>query len=199
MAKISSIERLKSEILESTYVNLAQQNRFAVIVEDIEPGLQGGGVTGSTIQFLVRNVSMPGQILAVSEFGRIYGPQVKRAYSPIYNEVTMTIMQGEDGGPQKFFTDWQSSIVATNGKIDQQNQNNTSYDVTYFDEYTRGVQIYQIGKSGEYTYGINLEHVFPNNVSEISYDYGSDNTIVTFNVSLTYYRWNEIKPNDLPD
>ena len=67
-------------------------------------------------------------------------------------------------------------------------------NVHFYDEYTGGVSIYQLGAFNEndkdrISYGVELFECFPKTISAVSYNQGSENEIQKISVSLAFKSW----------
>ena len=136
------------------------------------------------LRAFVEQVDMPGRTLDTTDF-TIYGPkrQVVSGHS-FSGEITMTVYCDKYLRQRSFFEMWQKAAF-------DQGTNN----VHYYDEYTGGLRIYQLGAFAEnadrdrISYGVELFECFPKTISAVSYNQGSENEIQKISVSLAFKSW----------
>ena len=127
---------------------------------------------------------MPGRTLDTTDF-TTYGPkrQIVTGHS-FSGEITMTVYCDKYLRQRGFCEMWQKAAF-------DQGTNN----VHFYDEYTGGVRIYQLGAFAEnadrdrISYGVELFECFPKTISAVSYNQGSENEIQKISVSLAFKSW----------
>ncbi len=132
----------------------------------------------------VEAVDMPGRTLDTTDF-KIYGPkrQIVSGHS-FSGEITMTVYCDKYLRQRGFFEMWQKAAF-------DQGTNN----VHFYDEYTGGLRIYQLGAFAEnadrdrISYGVELFECFPKTISAVSYNQGSQDEIQKISVSLAFKSW----------
>ena len=132
----------------------------------------------------VEAVDMPGRALDTTDF-RVYGPkrQIVTGHS-FSGEITMSVYCDKYLRQRSFFEMWQKAAF-------DQGTNN----VHFYDEYTGGLRIYQLGAFAEnadrdrISYGVELFECFPKTISAVSYNQGSENEIQKISVSLAFKSW----------
>jgi len=136
------------------------------------------------LRAFVESVDMPGRTLDTTDF-TIYGPkrQIVTGHS-FSGEITMTVYCDKYMRQRGFFEMWQKAAF-------DQGTNN----VHFYDEYTGGLRIYQLGAFAEnadrdrISYGVELFECFPKTISAVSYNQGSENEIQKISVSLAFKSW----------
>ena len=136
------------------------------------------------LRAFVESVDMPGRTLDTTDF-TTYGPkrQIVSGHS-FSGEITMTVYCDKYLRQRGFFEMWQKAAF-------DQGTNN----VHYYDEYTGGIRIYQLGAFAEnadrdrISYGVELFECFPKTISAVSYNQGSENEIQKISVSLAFKSW----------
>ena len=136
------------------------------------------------LRAFVENVDMPGRTLDTTDY-KIYGPrrQVVTGHS-FSGEITMSMYCDKFLRQRSFFEMWQKAAF-------DQGTNN----VHFYDEYTGGLRIYQLGAFAEnadrdrISYGVELFECFPKTISAVSYNQGSENEIQKISVSLAFKSW----------
>ena len=136
------------------------------------------------LRAFVESVDMPGRTLDTTDF-TTYGPkrQVVTGHS-FSGEITMSVYCDKYLRQRGFFETWQKAAF-------DQGTNN----VHFYDEYTGGLRIYQLGSFAEnadrdrISYGVELFECFPKTISAVSYNQGSENEIQKISVSLAFKSW----------
>ena len=136
------------------------------------------------LRAFVESVDMPGRTLDTTDF-TTYGPkrQIVSGHS-FSGEITMTVYCDKYLRQRGFFEMWQKAAF-------DQGTNN----VHFYDEYTGGIRIYQLGAFAEnadrdrISYGVELFECFPKTISAVSYNQGSENEIQKISVSLAFKSW----------
>mgnify|MGYP001267150221 FL=1 len=136
------------------------------------------------LRAFVESVDMPGRTLDTTDF-KTYGPKRSIVTGHSFSgEITMTVYCDKYLRQRGFFETWQKAAF-------DQGTNN----VHFYDEYTGGVRIYQLGAFAEnadrdrISYGVELFECFPKTISAVSYNQGSENEIQKISVSLAFKSW----------
>ena len=136
------------------------------------------------LRAFVESVDMPGRTLDTTDF-KTYGPKRSIVTGHSFSgEITMTVYCDKYLRQRGFFETWQKAAF-------DQGTNN----VHFYDEYTGGLRIYQLGSFAEnadrdrISYGVELFECFPKTISAVSYNQGSENEIQKISVSLAFKSW----------
>ena len=132
--------------------------------------------------FRCETAMLPGQSIATVE-NRTYGPQRKMAYGNIYTDMSFSLLCSTNLREKVFFDDWVNYIVGVNSST-----NNHTYDVKYFIDYARPVNIKQFDPNGKVIYSVNLIQAYPLAVSPLSLNHDSSD-VHKLSVTMTYHRW----------
>lgn len=132
----------------------------------------------------VDSVDMPGRNLDTTDF-KTYGPrrQIVNGHS-FSGEITMSVYCDKYLRQRSFFEMWQKAAF-------DQGSNN----VHFYDEYTGGLRIYQLGSFAgnadrdRVAYGVELFEVFPKTISAVSYSHGDNDSIQKISVVLAFRNW----------
>ena len=62
----------------------------------------------------------------------------------------------------------------------------------YYDDYTGGVQIYQLDEKDQRTYGVELIEVFPKAIAAQTLDYSAVNQMHKIGVTFSYRYWKSL-------
>lgn len=157
--------------------------------EEVKRSTKQGELQANTevqrgLRAFIESVDMPGRTLDTTDF-KIYGPkrQIVTGHS-FSGEITMTVYCDKYMRQRSFFEMWQKAAF-------DQGTNN----VHFYDEYTGGMRIYQLGAFAEnadrdrISYGVELFECFPKTISAVSYNQGSENEIQKISVSLAFKSW----------
>ena len=167
-------QTIDQELLLEEEVRRSTKNGELNSYSEIQRGLRA----------FVESVDMPGRTLDTTDF-TIYGPkrQIVTGHS-FSGEITMTVYCDKYMRQRGFFEMWQKAAF-------DQGTNN----VHFYDEYTGGLRIYQLGAFAEnadrdrISYGVELFECFPKTISAVSYNQGSENEIQKISVSLAFKSW----------
>jgi hypothetical protein len=105
-------------------------------------------------------------------------------YSQMYDPVTFSFYASAHLDQRHFFDVWQTAVV---------NLNDNS--LNFFDEYTQDVEIWQLDREGNRTYGVKLYAAWPLSNAEVPYSYATNNQVVDISVTLSFKLW-KAKPHD---
>jgi hypothetical protein len=162
----SSIAQQRSFIGE---LGFALPNRFTLFLE---------GVDAAVNERLARNcqsVSLPGRSIQ-SQPHKIYGPPREMIYEANFpNEIQLTFRVSEDMFERDFFDMWINKSISY-----------TSFDLEYPDYYSTGLKIYQLDKTDNYLYCMQLYNVFCKGIGDIEMSSDASDQIETVNITLGY-------------
>ena len=135
------------------------------------------------LAFRTISISAPGRTVASTPSG-VYGAIQEVGYGTIYSPVSAQIYCSPDHWERKYFTRWQDSIIGRH-RTKNGNTVEADYDVGYYAEYTRSVNIKQYDEAGKETHEIGLREAYPKSVSDLSYSYLASELLV-FTVTFQY-------------
>ena len=137
--------------------------------------------SGVDLEFYCRAASIPGSTMGtviVPYFGR----EVKFAGNRTFGDVTLTVINDEDLKVRGAFEKWMNALSANEG-----NTRNTVARNTGAPKYFATTSIKPLSKFGDgrlITYL--LEKSFPTDLSEITLDWGDNDSIAEFTVTMAY-------------
>ena len=165
---------------EFVSLGLKQETERSTLIGQLTEGnkIQRG------LRAYVDSVDMPGRNLDTVDL-KIYGPkrQIVNGHS-FSGEITMSVYCDKYLRQRSFFEMWQKAAF-------DQGSNN----VHFYDEYTGGLRIYQLGAFAgnadrdRIAYGVELFECFPKTISAVSYSHGDNDTIQKISVVLAYRNW----------
>ena len=165
---------------EFVSLGLKQETERSTLIGQLTEGnkIQRG------LRAYVDSVDMPGRNLDTVDL-KIYGPkrQIVNGHS-FSGEITMSVYCDKYLRQRSFFEMWQKAA------FDQ-----TTNNVHFYDEYTGGLRIYQLGAfSGNQdrdriAYGVELFECFPKTISAVSYGHSQTDQIQKISVTLAFRNW----------
>ena len=133
-------------------------------------------------KFMIRATSIPGATIGavtVPYFGR----EVKFAGNRTFGDVTLTIINDEDLGVREAFEYWMEALSANEGNDRVLASRNGSGAPKYFATTTiKPLSKFDEKPVASYT----LENSFPTDLSEITLDWGDNDSIAEFTVTMAY-------------
>jgi len=136
------------------------------------------------LRAFVESVDMPGRTLDTTDF-KTYGPKRSIVTGHSFSgEITMTVYCDKYLRQRGFFETWQKAAF-------DQGTNN----VHFYDEYTGGLRIYQLGSFAEnadrdrISYGVELFECYPKTISAVSYNQAESGDVQKISVSLAFKSW----------
>ena len=133
-------------------------NRFEVMI--ISPFEANSNIADDRyVSFKVVNVTIPGKNLRTVTNENVYGPTYEMAQGLTYAEtVSMNFYLGTTHFERTFFMNWMDMIVKPD-----------SYNLEYYDNYKRTIDVYQLDKNNQKTAGVRLQDCYPKTIGAIEY------------------------------
>jgi|TARA_R110000744_G_scaffold38191_5_gene87361 hypothetical protein len=147
--------------------------------------INGFGDTDSERDLTYRadSVDIPGRsITSVEHKFQNYGPVNKVAYGAVYGDVTVQFLLSEDFREKEYFEIWQNKMVGT-GAFNQ--NNSSSYNPNYFDNYSGTVEIRQYAPTGELRAIHTLNEAYPLVINPITMGWGEEG-VARLGVTFAY-------------
>jgi hypothetical protein len=139
------------------------------------------GAANRKLTFMCKTASLPPStqgVVPVFYFGR----ETKLKGNKTYPEWTITILNDEDFNVRNAFEKWMNGMNrAVTNVTDKWAGNSLGY--------TTQAQVTQYSKSGDVLKQYVFEGIFPVDVSQIDVDWGSNDTIEEFSVTMAYQYW----------
>lgn len=142
---------------------VARAGRFEVLGAGFPPSRMANAY--------IRNVSFPGISFGTSSAMDKNAP-TKYPYSVLYNEMTITFSDDENGSMYAFYAAWMASILTSEG-------------FGYYKDYVRPLEVYQLNTQGTQSIGVKVREAYPSNLSEVAFSQDSHEA-TTFTVIMTY-------------
>ena len=130
---------------------------------------------------LCESVQLPGKRIATME-SFVRHKAIKKPYSYMVDEVTISFVLTNDYYARKYFDQWQQMVV------DQ-----GSLKVNYKDDYVTDVTIQQLTPSNDIipAYSIKLKNAFPLAINAIELSNTAENALLLCSVTLSFDDWQE--------
>lgn len=133
-------------------------NRFEAII--ISPFEANANLSDDRhTSFKIVSMTMPGKNLRTVTNENIYGPTFEMAQGITYAEsISMQFYLSSEHFERTYFMNWIDMIYKPQ-----------SYNLEYYDNYKRNIDIFQLNKQNERTAGIKLTECYPKTIGAIEY------------------------------
>jgi hypothetical protein len=204
--KESTINRFIATVNEGE--GLARPNRFLVLLnpparkdltqEELLASEHGGGTAGGNndlesinmtrnVAMMCDKVTMPSRDIQTA--GHLtYGPKREMPYAYGFTGTVEMSFYGDKFLRQRmFFENWQKKVFDF-----------TTHNMNYYDTYVGSIDILQLGQyeaamdKDRVTYGVRLHECYPQTISGIEYNYGSNDQGVSVPITMNFRRWTNL-------
>ena len=141
-----------------------------------------GGTAASKSTFMVKAAQLPGSTVGLAPLF-YFGREVKLAGNRTFADWTIQVINDEDFSIRNAFEQWINGINDPIGNI-----RNPAADVVD-GGYGVDAQVTQYSKTGDIIKQINLVSMFPVDVAPLDLDWGSNDTIQEYAVTLAFQYW----------
>jgi hypothetical protein len=149
------------------------------------PFFSAPGAAAQKLTFMCKTAQLPGSTVGVVPV-QYFGRELKFAGNRTFADWAITIINDEDFLIRNAFERWMNGINSHNLNV------RTPAALTP-SSYTTDAEVTQYGKTGNVIKKYKFVGVFPSDVAPIDVDWGSNDTIEEFSVSLTYQWWDAIQ------
>lgn len=149
------------------------------------PGFSAPGNAQSKLTFMCKTAQLPGStvgIVPVQYFGR----ELKFAGNRTFADWTITVINDEDFSVRNAFERWMNGLNSHTLNI-------RSPAALAPLGYTVDGEVFQYGKNGNILKKYKFVGLFPTDVTPIDVDWGSNDTIEEFSVTLAYQWWEAVE------
>jgi len=160
----------------------ARPNLFEVSMPFPAFSLPGNAQTKMT--FMCKTAQLPGSTLGVVPV-QYFGRELKFVGNRTFADWTVTIINDEDFSVRNAFERWMNGINSHNLNV-----RNPIAGTPL--GYSVDGQVTQFGKAGNTIKKYNFVGLFPTDITPIDVDWGSNDTIEEFSVTLTYQFWEAV-------
>ena len=152
------------------------QNPFASVINQ----MRGDG-TAREVSLKCEQISMPGRNIDTAPDTNIYGPEREIAQGWSFADIDATFQLSSDQKEKNFFDTWQRLSF-----------NPDTWSMGYYDDYTGGIQIFQLDQEDKRRYGVELVECFPKAVTEQSLSATQATDVQKISVSFSYRYWKNL-------
>lgn len=161
----------------------ARSNLFEVTFNF--PALLGEQNASRAMTLLCKSASLPGRSIGTVPLF-YFGRELKFAGNATFADWTVTVINDEDFQIRNAFEVWMNAINT--------HVTNLRTIGTAPADYQVDAQIIQYGKAGNALKGYNMIGLFPVDLSPIDVDWGTNDTIEDFTITLAYQWWEASAP-----
>lgn len=144
-----------------------------------------GSLAGAQSRFMCKTAQLPGSTVGVVEVP-YFGRQIRVAGNRTFAEWSVTIINDEDFAIRNAFERWHRGINGNVNNLRSASAVNTNGSASYAVDATVR-QYSKLGGSPIKQY--KFVGMFPSDVAAIDLDWGSNDTIEEYSVTLTYQYW----------
>jgi len=160
----------------------ARPNLFEVSMDF--PIVSSAGLAPRKLVFMCKTAQLPGSTVGVVPV-QYFGRELKFAGNRTFTDWTITVINDEDFVIRNAFERWMNAINSHRGNL----RNSASIAPS---SYTQDGIVTQFGKKGESIKQYKFIGLFPNDITPIDVDWGANDTIEEFSVTLSYQWWESI-------
>ena len=139
------------------------------------------------VTFMCKTAQLPGATLGVVPV-QYFGRELKFVGNRTFQDWTITVINDEDFVVRNAFERWMNGINSHRG-----NERNVSAPNQL--GYSVDGEVRQFGKAGNELKKYKFVGLFPTDITPIDVDWGSNDTIEEFSVTLSYQWWEAIQDN----
>jgi hypothetical protein len=148
------------------------------------PAFSAPGNAQTKTTFMCKTAQLPGATLGVVPV-QYFGRELKFVGNRTFADWTVTIINDEDFAVRNAFERWMNGINSHNLNV-----RNPIAGTPL--GYSVDGQVTQFGKAGNTIKKYNFVGMFPTDITPIDVDWGSNDTIEEFSVTLTYQFWEAV-------
>lgn len=163
----------------------ARPNLFDV--QMVFPGFANPGNASTKMRFMCKGAQLPGSTLGVVPV-QYFGREVKVAGNRTFTEWTVTVMNDEDFVIRNAFERWMNGI-------NSHRFNTRASTLRNPNSYTADAEVLHYGKAGDTIKKYKFIGMFPQDLAPIDLDWGNNDSMEEFTVTLAYQWWESINDN----
>jgi hypothetical protein len=149
------------------------------------PSFSAPGNADTKLTFMCKSAGLPGSTVGVVPV-QYFGRELKFVGNRSFADWTITIINDEDFGIRNAFERWMNGINSHNLNI-------RNPLATAPAGYSVDGDVKQFGKAGNTLKRYRFVGLFPTDLSQIDVDWGSNDTIEEFSVTLAYQWWDSVE------
>jgi len=135
-------------------------------------------------RFTCKSAALPGATIGVVNL-QYFGREVKLPGNRTFADWTITVLNDEGFVVRNAFEQWM-------GFINSHSQNLRASTARNFSVYTKDITVQQYGKHGSVIKAYKLIGAFPTDLAQIDLDWGSNDAVEEFSVTLSYQWWETV-------
>lgn len=148
------------------------------------PAISAAGNAQSKLTFMCKTAQLPGATIGVVPV-QYFGRELKFAGNRTFADWTITVINDEDFSVRNAFERWMNGINSHNANV-----RNPAALAPF--GYTVDGEVFQYGKSGNILKKYKFIGLFPTDITPIDVDWGSNDTIEEFSITLSYQWWESV-------
>lgn len=145
------------------------------------PAVANSPVAGQRLSFLAKTAQLPGSTVGIAPLF-YFGRELKFAGNRSFPDWSITIINDEDFNVRNAFETWMDALNSHSLNI----RNPAAFNQLL---YTADARVTQFSKTGLPLKTYNFVGMFPTDVSPIELDWGTNDSIEEFSVTLAYQYW----------
>ena len=145
------------------------------------PAIANSPVAGQRLSFLAKTAQLPGSTVGIAPLF-YFGRELKFAGNRSFPDWSITIINDEDFNVRNAFETWMDALNSHSLIV----RNPAAFNQLL---YTADAKVTQFSKTGLPLKTYNFVGLFPTDVSPIELDWGSNDSIEEFSVTLAYQFW----------
>ena len=149
------------------------------------PGFSAPGNAQSKLTFMCKTAQLPGSTVGVVPV-QYFGRELKFAGNRTFADWTITVINDEDFSVRNAFERWMNGLNSHTLNI------RTPAALAPLG-YTVDGEVFQYGKNGNILKKYKFVGLFPTDVTPIDVDWGSNDTIEEFSVTLAFQWWEAVE------
>jgi hypothetical protein len=161
----------------------ARPNLFEVVMPF--PNFAAPGNASQKMTFMCRTAQLPGSTVGVVPV-QYFGRELKFVGNRTFADWTVTVINDEDFQIRNSFERWMNGLNSHSLNV----RNPLAFNPG---AYTVDSEVRQYGKKGDTLKKYKFIGVFPTDVAPIDVDWGSNDTIEEFSVTLSYQWWESVE------
>jgi hypothetical protein len=149
------------------------------------PGFSAPGNAQTKLTFMCKTAQLPGATIGVVPV-QYFGRELKFAGNRTFADWTITVINDEDFSVRNAFERWMNGINSHNLNV----RNPVALSPL---GYTVDGDVTQFGKKGDILKKYKFIGMFPSDITPIDVDWGANDTMEEFSVTLTYQWWESVE------
>jgi hypothetical protein len=145
------------------------------------PAIANSPIAGQRITFLAKTAQLPGSTVGTATVN-YFGRELKFAGNRTFPDWSLTIINDEDFNIRNAFERWMDALNSHSLNV----RNPAAFNQLL---YTADAKVTQFSKTGAPIKTYNFVGLFPTDVAPIDLDWGTNDTIEEFGVTLAYQYW----------